>query len=215
LPNQANRTHRDAGISGPRRDGGDTNPADTDAADTDAAETSGPSIIELSVPYQDTGAADLGWSLDLGSLTALAVRRVVLPQFTVELRLLGASHQVLISTANDPIDCVETVACLPAGAATMPARAERSFGRWQYRFTSVARSLRGPAFDHGIAEIDRATADATASLTGRYPGLPGALTAVAVEVHGPRLRWHTWHTYPQGRQIVTTIGSLSRVPRPR
>ena len=51
--------------------------------------------LELAVPYRDTRAQDLRWSLSLPVQPALATRTVRLGGLVLELRLLGASHQVL------------------------------------------------------------------------------------------------------------------------
>ena len=58
----------------------------------------GHTVVELVAPYRDTRAEDLCWSLTLPVQPALAVRTVRLGPFVLELRLLGASHQVLVWT---------------------------------------------------------------------------------------------------------------------
>lgn len=75
-------------------------------------------LTTLQTSYTDTRAGDLAWCLGGDPLPALAVRDLRLanagrpgPPGTLQLRLLGASHQVVI--AAGPGRCLETVACLP------------------------------------------------------------------------------------------------------
>ena len=84
-------------------------------------------MLELVVPYRDTRAQDLCWSLNLPVQPALAVRSVRLGGLILELRLLGASHQVLVwaQDGTEPL-CVETVACLPGLAEQLPERDTRT-----------------------------------------------------------------------------------------
>lgn len=171
-------------------------------------------VVELDVRYCDTRAEDLGWSLDLGPQPALAVRDLAgLGGLGIQLRLLGASHQVVVRSAGarahpgrDPAPlCLETLACLPDRADPVPAETRAEFGPWRYTFTShVGRH--GPAEFLGlIGAIER---EARSGILGRYPGAPGAVTAISVSARERELRWCTWHTYPQQGAIVTTHSTL-------
>ncbi len=57
--------------------------------------------------FADSRAADLSLAYGLRPLPALGTHSVTLGGLTVELRVLGASHQVVLG------DWSETVACLP------------------------------------------------------------------------------------------------------
>ncbi|HEV2640706.1 MAG TPA: DUF2617 family protein [Actinocrinis sp.] len=174
-------------------------------------------VVELDVGYCDTRAEDLGWSLDLGPQPALAVRDLAGDGgLGIQLRLLGASHQVVVRAGPGRADpgpdlgpvCLETLACLPDQAGPVPAETLAELGRWRYTFTShVGRH--GPAEFLGlVGAIER---EAHSGILGRYPGAPGAVTAVSLLSRGSDLRWSTWHTYPQQGAIVTTHSTLRMV----
>lgn len=211
--------------------------------------------VELEVGYCDTRAEDLGWSLDLEPQPALAARELAGSGFLVELRLLGASHQVVVragpdrgpdagpaaspadgpldgpdaSPAHSPVDgptltpisgrvpgldsgpiCLETLACIPDRTDPVPPETRIDLGRWRYTFRSNLRR-HGPAdFARLLAGIER---EAESGILGRYPGAPGAVTAIALDCDGPTLRWSTWHTYPGQGVIVTTHSTLSDLLR--
>jgi hypothetical protein len=163
-------------------------------------------FVDLPVSYCDTGADELGWSMDLGPQRPLATRRLAFGPFCVDLRLLGASHQlaVWLSDRTAPL-CLETVACVPGRTVPLPRAAARDLGGWRYTFASVIRSHTVGEFSRRVSQLE---ARAALGLAGRYPGLPGAVTAVAVLPWRSGLRWTTWHTYPQNRHIATTLSSL-------
>lgn len=154
--------------------------------------------IALTTPYLDTDADQLAFSLEQGALDALAVRQVTVAGTDVQLRLLGASHQVLAG----PV--CETVACLPGVAGGLPASAAREFDGWTYRFGARVERLAGDRFSERVAWIRGRSDGEPAALYGIFPGSPEAVTALCVERHGSGLSWRTWHTYPQSRQIVAT-----------
>ncbi|HEX4791698.1 MAG TPA: DUF2617 family protein [Actinospica sp.] len=167
--------------------------------------------VELVVPYRDTRAQDLCWSLTLPVQPALAARTVRLGGLVLELRLLGASHQVLAwAEAGSELLCVETVACLPGLAEPLAARSARLRPSDGYAFESVVRTLDPPDFDAAVARIGRALAAAGGGLGGCYPGAPGALTAVLPEPARSGVRWTTWHSYPQEGRLVRTRTGFRR-----
>lgn len=139
--------------------------------------------MRLDTPYADTTAGDLSFALGLPELPALHVLR--LPG--LELRLLGASHQV-VWTAADGERCVETVACLPGHDPHLPSTMDGA----GYRFESTVERLGPPIWDE-LAADPRA-------LVGVFPGDPNAVTALRAEGRG----WRTWHAYPQTGELVTT-----------
>ncbi|MEU3051020.1 DUF2617 family protein [Streptomyces sp. NPDC006984] len=152
----------------------------------------------LAVPYLDTGADQLSFALDRPVHEALAVREVTVAGVAVQLRLLGASHQVLAGPVR------ETVACLPGVAGGLPRTAVRAFDGWTYRFTAVVHRLSAKEFSGRVARI-RTDADGhPAALYGVFPGCEEAVTALCAEDGGRGPSWRTWHTYPQSHRIVAT-----------
>ncbi|MDX6738682.1 DUF2617 family protein [Actinocorallia sp. A-T 12471] len=148
----------------------------------------------LEVPYRDTSARALAFALDEPRHDALAVAAVAVAGLTVELRLLGASHQV----AAGPV--LETVACLPGRDGGLPPRAEAGLDGWRYAFTSRTRDA--VDFPAALAEIT-ALLDRPDALSGVFPGDPGALTGIVVDPCAGGVVWRTWHTYPGPGQIRT------------
>jgi Protein of unknown function DUF2617 len=199
-------------------------------------------VVDLDVGYCDTRAEDLGWSLELEPRPALAVRELAEAGFLIQLRLLGASHQVVVRVADpdsqaDPRQgpqpgsqfgpqyvpqpgsrsgpdsappgtapvCLETLACIPDRTRPVPSGATVALGRWEYTFNSHT-ARHGPAeFDGLIGGIER---ESRSGILGRYPGAPGAVTAISLRSEGRTLHWSTWHTYPQQGSIVTTHSML-------
>jgi hypothetical protein len=163
-------------------------------------------FVELTAGYCDTSAAELGWSVRLGPQQALASRILDLGPFRTELRLLGASHQIAVHAAGAaaPV-CLETVACLPEQTVPLPRTAECELGGWQYTIESDVRTCSAAEFAARVAGIERC---AESGLAGRYPGIPGALTAIVIRPWRSGLWWTTWHTYPQHCQIATTLSFL-------
>lgn len=154
--------------------------------------------IALTTPYLDTGADQLSFALGHAAREALAVRDVSVGGLDVQLRLLGASHQVFAGPVR------ETVACLPGVEGGLPDALARDFDGWHYRFTALVRHCTDAEFGERVAGI-RERADAhPRALYGIFPGSPDALTALTVDPLGAGIGWRTWHTYPQSRQIVAT-----------
>lgn len=71
-------------------------------------------LTTLTTAYTDTRAADLAWALGREPLPALACLDVELTDAKLQLRLLGASHQVLLEEERG--SCSETVACIPGSS---------------------------------------------------------------------------------------------------
>jgi hypothetical protein len=174
-------------------------------------------LLELVVPYRDTRARDLCWSLALPVQPALAVRGVRLGGgLVLELRLLGASHQVLAWAEEETeLLCVETVACLPGLADPLPERDVRALSGGCYEWRAETLTLSGPEFDRMVERIRHSVEANSHSLAGYYPGAPGALTAVLPEAAGPGVRWTTWHSYPQDGRLVRTRSAFRRTLSPR
>ncbi|MFB9463937.1 DUF2617 family protein [Streptomyces cinereospinus] len=154
--------------------------------------------IALATPYLDTDADQLSFALGHPPYPALAVRDVTVGGIDVHLRLLGASHQVVVGPVR------ETVACLPGVDGGLPEVAEHEAEGWDYRFGAQVRRYATGDFSTRVAEL-RGRAEAhPRALCGIFPGSPEAVTALTVEWHGTGPSWHTWHTYPQSRTIVAT-----------
>ncbi|MFI6106916.1 DUF2617 family protein [Streptomyces sp. NPDC051310] len=154
--------------------------------------------IALATPYLDTDADQLSFTLGRPAHEALAVRDLTIGGTEVQLRLLGASHQVFAGPVR------ETVACLPGVAGGLPAAAEQDFDDWAYRFTAEVGLFAPAEFSARVARIRSLAEDHPRALHGVFPGSPEAVTALTVERQGPGLSWQTWHTYPQSRRIVAT-----------
>jgi hypothetical protein len=140
-------------------------------------------LVSLDVPYADSTAGDLSFALGLPLLPALHTLRL---SETLELRLLGASHQVVAG------HLVETVACLPGRAPHLPPAVD-NLG---YRFSSAVEPL-----DRAVtAALWRDLAADPRALVGVFPGDPDAVTALRADGRG----WQTWHAYPQTGELVVT-----------
>ena len=160
-------------------------------------------LRELEVPFLDAAADQLVWQLGAPPQTALAVLRVDQDgDRSLEVRLLGASHQVLVDDGGATV-CSELVACRPGAPGDLPPTAVRRVADLDYRFASTVRRVGAPELATAAAEL-RARAGEAGMLVGSFPGSPHAVTAVEVLGTG----WRTWHLYPQTGEIVTTTTSL-------
>ncbi|MDT0308648.1 DUF2617 family protein [Streptomyces sp. DSM 44917] len=156
--------------------------------------------LPLATPYLDTRAEQLSFALGLPAQRPLATAEVQLDGITVELRLLGASHQVFAGPVR------ETLACL-AGRCDggPPAVVDEDIAGWRYRFTSRVRRLPAEEFSGRAGRLRGALAGRPGALCGVFPGSPDALTALAAwRAADHLLVWRTWHAYPQTGQIVET-----------
>lgn len=151
----------------------------------------------LTVPYADTGADQLSLSFDEPLLPALSSVHCAFERVGVTLRLLGASHQVSVVTADTEI--VETLACLPGRRPALPPSIDTG-----------TISFRSRIERHDAASLTTLTAEVSSraagpdSLIGHYPGHPNAFTAIIATDLGHRARWDTWHAYPQTGDVVIT-----------
>ncbi|MFE1579699.1 DUF2617 family protein [Streptomyces fradiae] len=154
--------------------------------------------IALETPYLDTDADQLSFSLDHPVREALAVRDLTVGGLDVQLRLLGASHQVCAG----PV--LETVACLSGAGGGLPGTAAYDFDGWHYAFGARVEEYPAGRFRAEVARL-RELADAhPRALYGVFPGSADAVTALVVERDGAGPAWRTWHTYPGSRRIVAT-----------
>jgi len=169
--------------------------------------------VAVDVPFSDTRAADLAWSVTHRPVEPLVERTVHLAGARVRLRVLGASHQVVVDHGPDRL--VETVACLPDVPGGLPEEAApRVPGTMRYHFASSVRRL-GPAeFAARAAAVRDRLADRSDALTAVFPGDPLAVTALLVAAAGPVLHWLTWHAYPQSGELVATVSTTVLSPPP-
>ncbi|HEY8479954.1 MAG TPA: DUF2617 family protein [Spirillospora sp.] len=161
----------------------------------------------LDTPYADARADALSFALGLPRMGALAVLPVERAGLTVELRLLGASHQVIAGSLS------ETVACLPGKAEPLPRRARTTIPGWDYEFAATtAAHSDDTAFARAVEAVCERLDDRGDALTGDFPGSRHAVTALALEDAPDEtgIGWRTWHAYPQTREIVMTRSRLVR-----
>ncbi|MET9929991.1 MULTISPECIES: DUF2617 family protein [unclassified Streptomyces] len=159
-------------------------------------------LTTLKTSYTDTRAADLAWALGREPLPALAVLDLELSGAKVQLRLLGASHQVLLE--EDGRTCSETVACMPGSSTPLPLGVSKRVGGWEYEFAARVETLSDGSFAGRAQELLALVADHPHGLAGTFPGSPHAFTALLAQRHEGQVRWRTWHAYPQEGQLVVT-----------
>ncbi|MET9860783.1 DUF2617 family protein [Streptomyces smyrnaeus] len=159
-------------------------------------------LTTLKTAYTDTRAHDLAWDLGRAPLPALACMDVELEDTRVQLRLLGASHQVLLGEEYG--SCSETVACLPGRSTPLPLGVSKRFGEWEYEFAARVERLSPGSFAGRAQELLALVADHPNGFAGTFPGAPSAFTALLVQRHEGQIRWRTWHSYPQEGSLVST-----------
>ncbi|GAB7049429.1 DUF2617 family protein [Catenuloplanes indicus] len=154
-------------------------------------------LVDLTLPYADTTAADLSFALGMPPAPALHVLEI--PELGLQLRLLGASHQVMMGELS------ETVACLPGQRPDLPGTVTDE----RYRFAAEIRTLTPAEMS---AEVSRLRAELSGhphGLVGQFPGDPDAITALLAYPDGAdAVGWRTWHAYPQTGELVETTTSV-------
>lgn len=173
--------------------------------------------VETLAPYADARASDLRLALGPTELNRLRPALATRPgprflDFTTELRVLGASHQIALIGA----DWVWTET-LAFGASSEPALPSESRtliapGLLHDMTIAVKRELSRTQFSHRADEIDRQCRAHDTSLAVRFAGDALAFTAIGASGDAEGLRWETWHLYPESREIMAsstriTIGS--------
>lgn len=159
-------------------------------------------LTTIHTPYIDTRAGDLAWCLGQAPLPALAAIDLDLDGGEVQLRLLGASHQVLLESERG--SCSETVACLPGRSLPLPVGVAERVDGWDYEFAARIESLPAATFAGRAQELLDLVAEHPRGLAGTFPGDPNAFTAMLVQAEGKAVNWRTWHAYPQEGQLVVT-----------
>lgn len=158
---------------------------------------------------------DLTLQHGLPRLPALAVHVAELPgrwQTRVELRLLGAGHQVFVRVGEQ--EWSETVAVLADRVPHLPTSTALPApllggGGYEIRCTPTSHSARGMSRQRTRTLEQTRQADATLALRGSDDAAAG------LSLHLPRgddeLAWRTWRTSPRDRRLVQTVSSL-RLP---
>ncbi|MFI6345105.1 DUF2617 family protein [Streptomyces sp. NPDC050560] len=168
-------------------------------------------LTTLNTSYTDTRATDLAWALGREPLPALATLDLELSGAKMQLRLLGASHQVLLEEARGV--CSETVACIPGSSTSLPLGVAKRLGEWEYEFAACVETLSPGQFAGRAQELIALVTDHPNGLAGVFPGSPHAFTAMLAQRVDEHVHWRTWHAYPQEGQLVATRTRVGGRPR--
>jgi hypothetical protein len=161
----------------------------------------------IATPFADSRATDLSLSYGLPPLPALSTHQVELPGARVELRVLGASHQVVLDVGRPEqvAGWSETVACLPDRQGNLPAHDMIDSGPLRIRFRAGCLRLNRVRLAEQVQVIARRCEGHPRALVGTFPGSPFAITALLVQDRGAgEVGWYSWHAYPQTAELVTT-----------
>ncbi|MDT3399716.1 DUF2617 family protein [Streptomyces sp. B1866] len=159
-------------------------------------------LTTIDIPFSDTRTADLAWCLGRDPLPALSVLTLRFGSSSVQLRLLGASHQVVFEEEGGR--CSETVACLPDSTNPLPLGVSTLSGGREYEFAARVETLTRCAFAGRAQELLALVADHPHGLAGVFPGSPYAFTAMLARWQDGKVAWRTWHAYPQEGRLVAT-----------
>ncbi len=162
-------------------------------------------LAPLAVPYVDVRADALSWWLGDDAPAPLATLLLAGAAGSLELRLLGASHQV-VATAG-AARCPEVVACGVRPAA-LPARHDGAVGGARYRFTSTTAAYAPTALARLARDLRRRCAGDPRALVGVFPGSPDALTVLTGREVRRGWAWASWHVYPGAGEVVRTRSRL-------
>ena len=170
----------------------------------------------LPVAYADTRANELSYALDLPSQPALRTHAVALGALTVELRILGYSHQVVVTGRDGRVVLTETVARLSGseGSGALPEAHEESrptMNSVTLRY-SVATSVSPLSALAGIEELMLDLDGAERGILGVFPGHPHAFTGLLAGPAESGARWRSWHAYPATDELVSTCSQLVGMP---
>ena len=165
-------------------------------------------VLELPVAFRDACAADLRLHLGLPPQAALATRPVAGNGWAAELRVLGASHQVLVTQGARTVRS-ETVACHLSGQGlaldSIPLQGPEPS---EYEFHATVARLSPVAFRRCVEDLIVEHVGFAGALCARFPGEELGVTAVRIDPveggTGTWLSWRTWHTYPRTGEVVAT-----------
>lgn len=161
----------------------------------------------IAAPFADSRAADLRLVYGLARLPALGVHHVPVPGGHIELRVLGASHQVVADL--DRGSWSETVACLAGRDGRLPESEEMIDGALRSRFAARRSRLAPAEFATRVREVRQCCQDRPDALVGTFPGTPLAVTALLGSGTADGVRWQTWHAYPQTAELVETTSLVA------
>jgi hypothetical protein len=162
-------------------------------------------LSRLAVPFVDARSSALSWWLGDDAPTPLATLALKGTAGRLELRLLGASHQVVACTGS--ARCPEVVACgLPE--RPVPAHHDGVVDGARYRFASATTAYDAAALARVARDLRRRAAGAPEALVGVFPGSPDALTVLAGREVRRGWAWASWHVYPSAGEVVRTRSSL-------
>jgi hypothetical protein len=136
----------------------------------------------------------------------------------VEVRILGASHQILVRVGERLI-CRETVACREPAPGPLPIAIERELDDgYHYEVRCEVRAVDSAHFPSWVLALHDYAGALPAATVAVFPAIPDAVTAVVLEPLPARLHgvlWRTWHTYPHaggGGDVVATRTVVHRHP---
>lgn len=165
-------------------------------------------ILDLDVPFSDSSVTDLRFLDRAPSLPVLGALEYPhpVPGGHLTLRLLGASHQAVVETAEGGW-YHETVACIPGQGRPLPDEHTTVVGPWSFRFQCQVRRLAPAEFSARCAELrQRARQWENTVMVGEFPGHPDAITFLdaSSRVPGYGRGWSTVHCYPEESTMVLT-----------
>ncbi|ARQ69589.1 DUF2617 family protein [Streptomyces marincola] len=164
-------------------------------------------LTTIQTAFTDTRAGDLAWALGREPLPSLATLDLELAGAHIQLRVLGASHQVLLDCRDGT--CSETVACMPGSNAPLPLGVSRRLGNFEYEFAARVETMSTGSFAGRAQELLALVAEHPYGLAGLFPGDPNAFTALLVQRRAGQFHWRTWHAYPQEHCLVATRTRVS------
>lgn len=171
-------------------------------------------ILQLPAAFRDVCAADLRLSLDLPPQEPLLARTLEGSGWAAEVRILGASHQVLLSRAGSDLGA-ETVACVGPHhlGERLPSRHATALDGARYRFRSATSRLPPSGLQATVADLLASLAADPGAVCGVFPGDASAMTGVQLRLRSPAVAsWRTWHAYPQTGELVVTCTRVERRP---
>lgn len=174
--------------------------------------TSDESAHRTAMPFLGVDPESLSLRHRIPRLPALAVRTQELPQLddaSVELRLLGTGHQLVLRLGDS--EWIETLAQMPGLIPHLPTEAHLDaplpgLGAYEIRCTLTEHSERGLAKQRERFHLQSETAQASLRLRGA-DGAAAAVCLYLPEGHD-ELRWRTWRTQPETGRLVQTVSTL-------
>lgn len=161
----------------------------------------------IAAPFADSRAADLRLAHGLARLPALGVHRVAVLGGRIELRVLGASHQVVADVGGGRWS--ETVACLAGHDGTLPESDETVDGALRCRFVARCCRLEPSEFAARVRELRQRCDRRRDALVAIFPGSPLAVTVLLGSAASGGARWQSWHAYPQTTELVETTSLVT------